>query len=79
MKKTIEIISKQVKPTPVAYYSKACNAVYFPGKQGSCLKYDGTKSRDIDYSHINFDNLPGYEPLYPGDVIRLVAYEEITL
>jgi hypothetical protein len=63
----IEIIrGNQTKP--VAYLSNdGCCAVYWPGKDGKCLRSDGTEI-SMDYSFTNFDRCV---PLYKGDTIRV--------
>ena len=77
MSGNIEIIRGDSRQA-VAYLSKSCDAVYFPGKNGRCISSDG-KEVNADYSNIGPDvwGRGNYEPLYKGDTI--IVTKEIVL
>lgn len=77
MSKKIEI-QRNHKPTPVAYFSPSSGAVYWPGQDGKSMNKEG-RTTAVNYSGIDFETIGDYEPLYSGDVIRIISEETITL
>ncbi len=72
-------IIRNSNQVPVAYTPPNGCAIYYPGKDGTCVHRDGRRS-PMDYSGLNFDQL-GYTPLYKGDVVQFITTttQEITV